>query len=579
MSGFPVRFVLSVFLLLTGMRVWLSLSVETVPVSVWLYGAVADFAATAMIGSVAVLACIAKRAWVRSTVAGIVIAVILIVATAEFFFWYEFQGRLDRLVFHYLAYPVEVLTFLEEQFYVKWIVVPLVLLILLILRALGQPPQLPAKVVAGVIGAGVIAGSLVAQPVVNQSRQLTQLASNGYAGVLVAARVNQTVWRDLYPGVEPAESTFNAQSAGSELSDSRYRVSARHVVLIIEESFAGKTWEDPAERSVHLPSFTALSEQGLRFDNVVAAGTRTTRGMESILHGFPPLPGISATERAGFERLPSLPRAFREQGYHTVFAYGGWPGFSNFTNYWHGIGFEQTTSRYDFPAGTFETSWGVSDRDLFVHILGLMDTLTEAPEPVFLATLTVSNHRPFVVPAGEPGSEERSLRAAMHYADASLGWFFAQAKLRPWFDDTVFVVVADHGLRIHGDSLVPVESYRVPLLILSPPEVGPAVITEAGGSAGIAATLMSMFGFRSTEQFWAPSLLDGRDDPAWVEHDYNVGALHQGRLTVLAKGGTFHQWHLSGAVMQPVGVIDPAAPEAVQIARTFSQAHAVLYPR
>ena len=208
-----------------------------------------------------------------------------------------------------------------------------------------------------------------------------------------------------------------------------------------------------------------------------------------------------------------------------------------------------------------------------------MDELTTAAAPVFLATLTVSNHRPFIVPAGEPGAEERSLRSAMHYADAALGYFFRQAQLRPWYDDTVFVVVADHGPRIHGDSLIPVESYRVPLLLLSPPELLPGVVTERGSSAGIAATLAALFGFPATERFWSPSLLDGEDGPVLVEHDYHVGELRDDSLTVLARGGRFYRWQAAAGGFVPAGEISAQTPEARRLAEVFSQAHAVFYPR
>jgi Sulfatase len=575
MSWFWTRFSLFVLLLLLSIRVFTTWSSESIPLWVWGFGLLADVAALAMLCGVVALAALSRFQWLRSTVVGIMMAVIVIVAVAEVFFWHEFQSRLDRLVFHYLAYPVEVLTFLEEQFYIAWIVVPLVLLIVGLTRMLGRLPQMQVGTVLVLVTIALVVGVFVRQPILDQSRPLNQMASNGYIGVLTAATVNPERWPSLFPGVTPSAEAFKPAAARPPVID----VAARHVVLIIEESFAGRDWLDPRRRAVHLPSFTALSEEGLRFDNVFASGTRTTRGMEAILHGFVPLPGISATERDGFERLPSLPRAFKAHGYQTFFAYGGWPGFSNFTNYWRGVGFDHTSSRYDFREGTFETSWGVNDRDVFTHILEEMDERTQQPAPVFLATLTVSNHRPFIVPAGEPGAEERSLTAAMHYADAALGYFFRQAKLRDWYDDTVFVIVADHAPRIHGDSLIPVESYRVPLLILSSPEVAPQVITERGSSAGIAATLVALFGIGGDEAFRVPSLLDGMDAPAYVEHDYHVGELLADRFTVLARGGTFYGWSVDGDSLQPVGQVAASSVEARRLTEVMSEAHGFLYPR
>ena len=173
----------------------------------------------------------------------------------------------------------------------------------------------------------------------------------------------------------------------------------RHLVLIIEESFAGPVWRDPVLREKFLPNFSALSKASVSFSQLYATGSRTTRGMEAILNGFLPLPGISATQRAKANRLPSLARGMADGGFFPVFLYGGWPDFSNFHRYWRDMGFKRLWSRDDFEE-SFETSWGVSDEALFDRLLREMDLLTAEHPKVFLATLTVSHHRPFDFPEG-----------------------------------------------------------------------------------------------------------------------------------------------------------------------------------
>ena len=140
--------------------------------------------------------------------------------------------------------------------------------------------------------------------------------------------------------------------------------------------------------------------------------------MEALLHGYPPLPGIAVTQRDGFERLPSLPRHLADNGFATHFVYGGWPTFSNFSNYWQAIGFESVLSKYDFSDRWFETSWGVADEILFDRVLQVMDEATQSTERVFLYTLTVTHHRPFDFPAGriEFSADERKREHAMAYA-------------------------------------------------------------------------------------------------------------------------------------------------------------------
>ncbi len=581
MTRWWTRFVLLVMGLLTAVRVYTVWVNGAVPLWVWFHGMLADVAALVLLSAVVALGLRSSRAWVRTALVVIVVAVVLLVAAAEIFYWHEFEARLDRLVFHYLAYPVEVLVFLEEQFYITWVLVPFVLLVLLVVRLVGRPARMESgRHLLMLLVAAACVLLLVRQPVLDTSRRLNQLASNGYMGVLTAATVSQQDWSELYPGVAwrlIAQHGANHSAQPESTTPAVPTTGRKNVVLILEESFSGVNWTDPVLRRQWLPEFDRLSERGLAFTHVYAAGTRTTRGMESIMHGFPPLPGISAMERDGVERLASLPRVLQSSGYQTVFAYGGWPGFSNFTNYWHRIGFARTTSRNDFSAGTFETSWGVDDKSLFKHVIGLLDEATGQGQPVFLATLTVSNHRPFSLPDHHGSPDERSLTHAMHFADSALGEFFRMARTRPWYDNTLFIVTADHGPRIHGDSLVPIESYRVPLLIISEPSLRPATIEDVGSSIGIPATIIGLLGIRTTEQFWGPSLLGGVDTPVPVEHDYHVGKLVDGQLTVLSRGGVFYAWKTTADGVSPMGAIPSSAPAATRVADYFGTAHAQFY--
>ena len=590
MTRWWMRFALFVMFMLTSVRVYTVWVHGEVPPWVWGYGLLADTAALVVLAAIASLGLTSRFRWVRAIPVVFVVVIVLLVAAAEAFYWHEFETRLDRLVFHYLAYPVEVLVFLEEQFYITWVVVPFVLLVALVMRCIGLPPLAQNRgALLGLFVVAVVVLFLVRQPVPDASRHFNQLASNGYVGVLTAATLSADNWSGLYPGIPYPQPTSVQQPLpdnmevadrgvpGRAVPGNVMPIGRKNVVLIIEESFSGPNWTNPKLRQAFLPELDRLLDQGLAFTGIYAAGTRTTRGMESLMHGFPPLPGISATEREGVERLPSLPRALRDAGYRTIFAYGGWPDFSNFTRYWRSIGFEQTTSRDHFPPGTFETSWGVEDGALFSHILGLLDDMTAGTAPVFLAALTVTNHRPFSVPPDVGQADERSLNSAMHYADSALGAFFREARTRDWYADTLFVVVADHGPRIHGESLIPVESYRIPLVMISEPALTPAVIADSGSAIGVPATILQLLGITPEQPFWGLPLLNGASTMIPVEHDYHVGQLVGGRLTVLTRGGRFFTWQQSPEGLIAQGEIPQSTPAAQQVAAYFGSAHRFFY--
>ncbi len=508
------------------------------------------------------------------------VALMVLVFAAEVFFWLEFEGRPDRLIFHYLAYPKEVLVFLEDQFFLSLFLLPFVAVVWLCCRLIGWPGtaagrggQLPVAAVALLV-------ALAVQPLQPRSwadsRVALAFVNNGYLSVLEAARYNEAEIPWLHAG--PALAPVQQYPAGRTAEVRRALAVKKHVVLIMEESFAGPVWRDPELRRQYLPNFAALEKRSLSFTNLYATGSRTTRGMEAILNGFPPLPGISTTQRRHFARLPSLARAMEANGFYPVFLYGGWPGFSDFSEYWLGSGFRRVWSRDDF-AGGFETSWGMADGVLFRRIAEEMDLLTAQQERVFLSTLTVSHHRPYDVPrdalSGTGG--RRSSALAMAYADRSLGDFLRRAEQHAWFDDTVFVVVADHGPRVRGDTPIPAAGYRIPLLIYSS-GLAPYRFEALGSSMSVPLTVVDMLGLETAERFSGASLLCDCPTPVLVEYGYHIGLLQPAadqpgaRLHLITRQGDARSWHDDGGGFRPV----PAAGRG-QVLQAFAPAYRWYY--
>ncbi len=408
--------------------------------------------------------------------------------------------------------------------------------------------------------AGCISGLLIAPWVFSvgpvapgHSRHINALVSNTYFSVFHAASIDVDTWH--LPAIDAREAdkliasvhlqvVSNLQArddlrAENELTNR----GIRNVILIIEESFAGETWQNPDKRKQFMPSLIHWAGEGIFFENVYSTGSRTTRGMESLFHGVPPLPGISLTQRPGYRRLPSLPRVFKESGFETTFLYGGWPDFSNFTEYWKNIGFENVVSKYDFEDRWFETSWGVADEILFEKLLGFMDESIEKGRPVFVTTLTVSNHRPFDFPGGRISfpSGERKLEYAMAYAGWALGDFLKKAKAKSWYKNTLIIVVADHGPKPIGNSAIPVNSFKIPLLFLGA-GIEPKLFSNLGTIMDVPGTLIKMMHLPDGGRFWGNDLLSGVDGVVLMEHDYHLGLLAEGKLNILKHNGDVESW-------------------------------------
>ena len=509
---------------------------------------------------------------------GLTMALVAFVLIGEILHWTTFFARVGITVVRYGRHPLEVVTFLQEQIGFAFFLVPLAAVGWAAARWMAGwlPLAFGRRARFGFLAPLALAVVVVASDgglrvPVGPERTLNHLAGNGLLDVLYAARVDQSKWEGAY--WQP-EQPVPAPAAAA--ADATRPAGFKHLLLIIEESFSGEAWWDLEKRRKYSPQLAAIAEAGVYFDRVYATGTHTIRGMEAIMHGFPPLPGLAMPQREGFERLPSLPRVLSGAGFHTVFVYGGWPNFTNFFDYWRGIGFDAMLSRYDFDDPWFETSWGVADEILFDRVLTEMDRRTERHDRVMLSTLTVTNHHPFDFPADRVAfpNDQRRQDYALAYADWALGELIREAEHRPWFKDTLIVIAVDHGPISPGPTLVPADNFRTPLVLYNPTRLAPETIGHTGSTMNLPVTLLGLLGVSATEPFYGRSLLAGEDQLAPMEEDFHVGVLGRGHLTVLARGGGLQGWRYDGETLT---LDQPDMAQARQAAVLFGDAHRRFY--
>ena len=462
----------------------------------------------------------------------LVVSLFLIIFGADLGTWFAFGVRLNRLFFHYLNFPYEVAVYLQEQLYlVYWIVALLVLLYWLYqwvtpfakkLLEFAKPTN-NKFVLASLMVIALLSLPWVVQFSVvtaHQDRLLNELSKNAFMNLTFVAWVNVTDWHRTYPELDEVELAQEAAKRAVALNNNAQSVThpdlshIKHVVLIVEESFAGKNWWDLEKRGRYMPNLKALADEGVYFDNVYSTGTRTTRGLEAILHGYPPLPGIAVNQREGLEKLPSLPRQLRAEGNN-----------------------------------------------------------------IFLSTLTVSNHRPFDVPVGRiPYPNERKLEYAIAYADWALGEFFRHAKQKPWYSQTLFVITADHGPRIYGNSTIPVASYRVPVVFLAQ-GLGPRTHSSLGLIMDIPTTILDLLDVEDSEGFIGGTLFSTTHGSALVEHDYHIGVVTQDdlhkTLTLVPPGAVAESWMLRDSMVDKKFPTD--SDDAAALIGIFQSAHEAFY--
>lgn len=269
-----------------------------------------------------------------------------------------------------------------------------------------------------------------------------------------------------------------------------------NLVIVLEESLSGDFVESLGGKAL-TPNLDALKSEGWWFENLYATGTRSVRGIEAVISGFPPTPARSVVKLSlAQQNFFTVADYLKRFGYHTEFVYGGESHFDNMASFFIGNGFDTVIDERDFEDPIFTGSWGASDQDLFNKAHERITSLHETGQPFLSFIFSSSNHSPYEYPDNvitQVEHPKQTRNNAVVYSDHALGEFIRQAKNSAYWKDTVFLIVADHCAQADGENLVPIEDFHIPGVILGA-DIQPKVVRTVSSQIDLAPTLMSMMG-------------------------------------------------------------------------------------
>ncbi|BAO45411.1 LTA synthase family protein [Thiolapillus brandeum] len=488
------------------------------------------------------------------------------IAVAEVLFWDEFSVRFNFIAVDYLVYRREVTDNIAESYPLPLLLGGILVVSILVYAALrpfirstlqAREP-LPRRAIIFSIWALVAAcGFLLLDQDLRRfsgNSYQNELAGNGPYQFFAAFRNNELDYPQFYATID------NEQASGllkEEIKEDSSRFSKeglfqirRHIdnpgqerslniMLITVESLSARYLGVFGHRKHYTPNLDKLSRESMFFTNFYATGTRTTRGLEAITLSIPPTPGRSIVKRLGHEsNLWSLGNILKEKGYDVRFLYGGRGYFDNMSAFFSGNGY-QVIDQSSVPDEdmTFTNAWGMSDEDLYRQAMKSADASWAAGKPFLQQIMTTSNHRPYTYPDNRVDIPSGSGRGgAVKYTDWAIGDFLAQAKNKPWFKDTLFVIVADHCASSAGKVDLPVKKYHIPLFIYAPEHVKPVRIDKMASQIDLAPTLLALLNMDYESAFFGRNILTtpkGKQR-ALIGNYQKLGLYEPGRLSILA---------------------------------------------
>lgn len=483
-------------------------------------------------------------------------SVLAFVSFAEFVFWNEFSSRFNFISVDYLIYSREVLGNIRESYPMTLLLTGVgtltVLMLLFARRAIGRAltPTGSSFRTRGARFAALACLVLLLTWTFNSHfkdilshPQAAQLAGNGTWEFFHAVRYNAIDYQRFYATV-PAEQATRTLKAEFDQDNGVRMVQAApmqierdvrptapmkrlNVVLVSMESMGAEFFASLGGKSGLTPNMERLARESLYFTHVYATGTRTVRGLEALTLSLPPTPGQAVPVRPDNDGLFTIGGVFRDRGYDTLYLYGGYSYFDNMRTFFEGNGYtvidRSAIAKSDI---THENIWGVCDEDLYALTLRQLDQRYRDGKPFFAHVMTTSNHRPFTYPKGKvPLASGSGRDGAVQYADYALGKFVDEARHKPWFNETVFVIVADHTSIARGKTELELDRYHIPLLILAPSHFAPRTIATVASQIDVAPTLLGLLNFDYRSKFFGRDIIadGGRDQHVFLANYQTVG--------------------------------------------------------
>ncbi|MCB2425470.1 LTA synthase family protein, partial [Methylophaga pinxianii] len=470
-----------------------------------------------------------KLVWVWGT---FIVILVVFMETATPAFIMQYDLRPNRLFVEYLQYPKEVFSTLWEGFrgplilgisltiiagilfstvlkkwlsayrldwpvWKVWLTWPLLVLLLVVMirSTLAHRPANPAIF-------AITSDAMVNSLIINSSwsvyfaiynMQHEAEASDVYGSLTddeIMAEMDQNYpWLNTDP--DAPFPTLNQREASVK------RDKSLNLVIILEESMGATFVKSLGGEHAVTPELEKLKDKGWWFEQLYATGTRSVRGIEATISGFLPTPARSVVKLSlSQQNFFTIADLLNHKGYFTEFIYGGESHFDNMASFFIGNGFESVIDQDNYQNPVFKGSWGVSDEDLLNKAHNRISEMHQKGQPYFSLVFTSSNHSPYEFPDGRidlEGSEKQTDLNAVKYADYALGEFFDKAMQSDYWQDTLFLVIADHDLNVYGDALVPIERFQIPGLILGA-DIKPKRIKTVASQIDMAPTLLSLMG-------------------------------------------------------------------------------------
>ena len=341
----------------------------------------------------------------------------------------------------------------------------------------------------------------------------------------------------------------------------------KNVVLVLMESMA--TWKMAyfGNTEKRTPYLDSLFKQSIAFTNMYSNGIHTYAGIYGVNYAYPEIFDKHPLKGANIKIYNGLPQVLKENGYQTAFFIPHNTDFDNLGSFLPKNAYDNIYYERDYPKDSIRTIWGVDDHFLFNFAIKKLDKMASSGQNFLATILTISDHGPFYIPDYIKG--ENDLIRATRFADWARADFMHKAAKKPWFKNTVFLFVADHGEGHQRKYPIPLTYNHIPALFYCQ-GIEHQLIDKMSGQIDLFPTLMDILKLDYTNSTFGIDLFTDERPYIYFNHDKIEALIDRTHLLLLNRHKTIGLYHYKDGDLTDYKEQEPEKRKAME---TYLKAH------
>ena len=327
-----------------------------------------------------------------------------------------------------------------------------------------------------------------------------------------------------------------------KVNDSVY--SQPNVMILVMESF-GREYIGAFNKKRNIenyvsytPFLDSLSNNSMIFTNAFANGRQSIEALPSILASVPSFKIPFTSSPYANQEIQSLVSVFNEKGYTTSFFHGAPNGSMGFLGLSNILKFDNYFGKNEFNDNSlYDGFWGIWDEPFLQYV---NNTTSKLKEPFFSTFFSLSSHEPFYVPEKYEGvfpKGDVQMHQVIGYSDNALRKFFESAKKEPWFENTIFIITADHTNQFwYPYYSAPVNRFSIPVLFYHPNNSLKGENDVLMQQMDIFPSLIDLLGYDKSLNTWGRSVFSDLGQPFSINYSGTVYHFSMNKFTLVFDG-------------------------------------------